>query len=282
LLVVISIIAVLIGVMLPALGSAKGAATVARELANARSLMQGYLAYADEHRGYLLPARIEPGLGPEILHDTPRDHLGNPVTGEPAARFFWRLAPYLEYNFQALYRDQERLESLLESASRGFDPEETSQAYLDYYALTVYPGFGLNQNFVGGKPEYYTPTGAPSNYDRFFGRGFWVARLDDAPDPSGLLAFASSAIIFQNEFIDGYFTVEAPYFTNARWRSFGSPTGHGATPEQFGHVWPVYNTTVVAGFLDGHAEGLGWTDAQDMRLWSPAADAPDWRLTMRR
>lgn len=284
LLVVISIISVLIGIILPALGSARGAARIARQLAAAQQIMQGYTMYANDHKGYLLPAKIKPGLGPKEIHEPVIDSAGRPVQGQPAIRFLWRLAPYVDYNLEVFFRDEQFLDDALERISGSQGPlEPGATGYFDYYNLTVYPSFGVNSQFVGGAPDYYT-----TNFNRYYSltpagpTGWWVKKLSDVRDPSMLFAMVSSAQVFQGSFFDGYFEVLPPRFSNAsngnRWQETGLPTRPGASPERFGHVWPVYGATTVAGLLDGHAKSFTWTQTQDMRHWAPRADTADWEL----
>lgn len=65
LLVVISVIAILIGLLLPALGSARQAARSAVCLSNIRQLQIASLMYADDNRGRLIePGLPEGGIGP--------------------------------------------------------------------------------------------------------------------------------------------------------------------------------------------------------------------------
>ncbi|HUV63427.1 MAG TPA: type II secretion system protein, partial [Sedimentisphaerales bacterium] len=54
LLVVIAIIAILMAVLMPALQAAKKQATMARCLTNHRSLLAGWIMYADENDGLLM------------------------------------------------------------------------------------------------------------------------------------------------------------------------------------------------------------------------------------
>jgi len=68
LLVVIGIIAVLIGILLPALSKAREQAQMTQCLSNLRSIGQGMMEYAADHKGCMVPCRIfegtEPGAGP--------------------------------------------------------------------------------------------------------------------------------------------------------------------------------------------------------------------------
>lgn len=263
LLVVIAIIALLLGVLLPALGRAKGAAAVAQQLAAAQQLMQGYLMYAEEHRGFVLPAFVEPGVGPSAIHEPVMDHLGRTVTGQAAKRYFWRLLPYLDDNFEVFYRDRTLLEELL----RGDDT----------YQLSVFPGFGLNYKFVGGQPGYYSNQLYQQSV--YGARGWFVAKVDDADRPAELFTFVSAASTLSGRFVDGYFQAGAPTTSpGPMWQDNGLPTASSAAPEGFGNVWPVEHDIAVAGMFDGHAEAVGWSPLRDMRRWAPKADSEHWKL----
>lgn len=68
LLVVIAIIAVLIGMLLPALGKARHAARVTRDLAGLHNLQLAQGLYADDHRGRLIDVGLaHGGVGDESL-----------------------------------------------------------------------------------------------------------------------------------------------------------------------------------------------------------------------
>lgn len=81
LLVVIAIIGLLIGVLLPALGSARRTARGAANLANLRSLGQAMELYVNEH-GLFPPMRLPNG----------QTHQ---ATGRPRARWHWALGDYV-------------------------------------------------------------------------------------------------------------------------------------------------------------------------------------------
>jgi prepilin-type N-terminal cleavage/methylation domain-containing protein len=63
LLVVIGIIAVLIGILLPALSRAREQANTVKCAANMRQLYQAALIYSNIYKGYILPSRLKSGVG---------------------------------------------------------------------------------------------------------------------------------------------------------------------------------------------------------------------------
>lgn len=275
LLVVISIIAVLISLLAPALSSARDQATIARELARGRDNALAYQMFASDHREYLVMARTELMRAiPEPLRERPRDLSGRPLSGLQARNWFWRLAPYLEDNLQAFYRDSEHLQAI------------SDRGATNYYLSTWYPAFGINHRFVGGEPDYYPAErgSGPTRTARLFGDDFWVRRMTDPMRPSRLLAMASAATYepTAGRVVEGFYQVNPPAFSDVNagdaWTSIAPPEP-GDDPGQTGNVAPVAAGAVVGVHLDGHAESYPWDEiATDMRLWAPGADAPGWRL----
>lgn len=281
LLAVVSIIAVLIGILLPALGRARDTAVVARELARGRDTSLAYLMFASDHQDFVLPAEIEISRRfPRPLRAAPKDLFGRPITGEPARRWFWRLLPYLDDNPSALFRDP-TVRATIRTAEEDFE----------YYRYTLYTGFGINERFVGGLEEFYRSDLPPFARDQsidYYGDKFWVRRLGDAPRPSGLLAMASSGYAGETNadggFYEGYYRVQPPYYsalsTHPLWSSLAAPSPEDS-PGANGNVRPVAGRSVIGVMLDGHAEAIDWDRlSSDMRLWAPHADTPDWRLPL--
>jgi prepilin-type N-terminal cleavage/methylation domain-containing protein/prepilin-type processing-associated H-X9-DG protein len=76
LLVVIGIIAVLIGILLPALGKARDQAKTVTCASNLRQLWAAVNIYSNMHRGYCLPARVASGVGQTTAYWCGVDTLG--------------------------------------------------------------------------------------------------------------------------------------------------------------------------------------------------------------
>ncbi len=269
LLVVVAIIALLVGILLPALGAARDIARQTVELSAGQQLMTAYALYADDHDGALMPG-YAPG---EMCAEMPRAGVrtldvrnedGEPLYGIAAQRYPWRIAPYLEYNFEALYKDTRVLQSYRESD-------------LYEYIISVSPSLGINATFLGGDADNF----AFDDRARAAWGGFFLTRMDQARSPDRLLVFGSARGVDGAEgrdganVVPGYFKISPPYFLNRSW----APTFKQAFfPSQFGFLDLRYSAKAVTASLDGHAAVLDEASLQDMRRWSDQADAPDWSL----
>jgi prepilin-type N-terminal cleavage/methylation domain-containing protein len=113
LLLVIAIIALLVSLLIPGLGQARKMCFQARELSAAQQLMAAFALYADDSKGKILPGFPSASMvaGPLVV----TDESGERLTGDVAQRYPWRLAPYFDYNFRGLYKDQRVLELLREA-----------------------------------------------------------------------------------------------------------------------------------------------------------------------
>jgi prepilin-type N-terminal cleavage/methylation domain-containing protein len=280
LLVVIGVIALLLGILLPALSAAKSSGRQALELSTARQLMGAYTAYAAAHKDFVLP-----GYGDKVPN-TPNgrvlrayDAKGKEIAGgqldTARKRYVWRLAPYLNYELRGLYTNQN--EELLENLDQ--------QAYADYlYKASVSPSLGLNSEWVGGDADAYgfLPPDSPLRNAFDFNR-YYVTAMAQARNPDKLLVFASgrgkSPNPSEGGIVEGYFRVRSPYFTTLtgyRWSTEYDP--NDPEPANYGYLSPRYGGNVVTAFIDGHADVLDKRKLKDMRHWANWADAPDWRL----
>jgi prepilin-type N-terminal cleavage/methylation domain-containing protein len=269
LLVVIAIIGVITSILLPALGRARQAAKATVELAAMQQVLTGYMAYADDHKGAVLPgyipaAWVSDNPPPGVTAWEVYDDAGERIYGVRAQRYAWRLAPYLDYNVAALYKDPQLLARYRERE--------------DYqYIVSVSPSFGLNADFIGGKalPGF----GFNANALRQWGP-FYITRLDQARRPDHLLAFASAHGVNPDggDPVHGYFDVSSPYFLDRRWtaayRTEDPPGVHGNLDARHGGK-------AVIGSLDGHAALASPIELEDMRWWSNQATRTDWALGAR-
>jgi prepilin-type N-terminal cleavage/methylation domain-containing protein len=271
LLVVISIIALLVSILLPAVGRCRQLARQSREYAAASQLMAAFTVYTNENRGTVLPGYTTsssvaptppPGVRPIVVHD----EKGERVYGQSARRYPWRIAPMLDYNLRGLYLDDKVLERYTERSDV-------------QYAVSVSPSLGINADFVGGKAN--PGLGFNDNAVRTYGQ-FYVTKIESARNPSRLIAFASARGVDAESgmggdgVISGFHTVDAPSFLAPRW-SAGAYAESG-DPTEFGNVHPRHFGRAVVAAVDGHAEGLGIDDLRDMTRWANQATRPDWQL----
>lgn len=273
LLVVIAAISILVGLLLPALSHARKCAVMTGELSAARQMMAGYLMYAHDHNGSVMPGFPSR----EMMQDgsiVVRDSRGTRITGAHAQRYPLRLLPYLEFNDDILTRD---------SAHASQMSQINEQAGQTDYGVSLVPRFGLNQAFIGGSGDR-DETGVAFSASRHireraarWGRGWYVGKIDLAPRPSQLACFFSASSLGQgNQIQNGYYRVTPPRFTRAIWTTTMPPRIE--QPERTGNVAFVFMNRTVSTMLDGHAETLDFMQVQDMRRWSPQANEPEWML----
>lgn len=259
LLVVMVVITVLLALICPALGRAKAVARQTRELSTGAQLMRAYLTYSTDFRSWVLP-----GYTPNTwtTSGSVRDETGAAVLGQPARRYPWRIAPYLDYTFAGLYDDRNILERY--------------SARPDYqYVVSLSPSMGINADFVGGNDENgiaFTSLGA-----RLYGK-FYIQRIDDATRSSSLIVFASSrGVDPDGGTVNGFHRVDAPAFTTPRWSS--AKQTDDSQPQEHGYVHARFAGTAVVSFIDGHGDAKSIDDLRDMRLWADKATSPTWTVT---
>lgn len=267
LLVVIAIISILISILLPSLGAARGLAKATRELAAAQQTMLAFQLYAQDNGGRLLTGM--PDRRDVAGRGAPLDDLGDPIA-DPiiAQRYPWRLAPYFDYNFRGLYGDTKALAALRERQD-------------DFvYTVSLYPSLGMNVAYVGGSVNHLGDTTS----QRVFGKVF-LERDDQASRPTEVIAFASARFrgpgtIEELPEPEGFFRVEAPTFGVGWQETYDDrATNPGVNS---GFVSLRHGGKAVTAMLDGHAEVLGWQELRDMRRWADQATRVDWEPEPRR
>ncbi|MBL9137465.1 MAG: type II secretion system protein [Verrucomicrobiales bacterium] len=263
LLVVMAIVAILASLLGPALGRAKRQARKANEINSARQLMTAWQLYADDHNDRLLPG-FRRGF-------QAKDDRGNELVAEVAARYPWRLAPFLGNNFDVIYANENR--AFLDQFRRLEDPT------LGVYAASVYPSLGINSIFVGGDDELPPTDLAVSRFG-----DFCALQSTQIERPSDLMVFVSARAPLEflptparpeGRIVNGFHIVKPPYLVGRNWAAHWDPADG---PVAWGFVHPRYTGRAVAAHADGHVDSPGLRDLQDMRRWANPANSPDWVL----
>jgi prepilin-type N-terminal cleavage/methylation domain-containing protein len=256
LLVVIAIIAILAGLLLPALAKAKTKAHMIEEISAARQLMLGVQMYADDHNDAVFPG---------YFADTSAvDDQGQPLTFPENARYPWRMVPYMTGSMSLIYS----------GVNRAKLTELQSENHSDYvYAVSLFPSLGINSYFIGGNQTEFPAVTANAK----FGGDTVITRLGQSIHPSDLMAFMSARSDVSGDNAQGYYEITPPYLTARQWAASYSD---GLQPVQWGYVAPRFSNHAVSAMLDGHSENFNLTQMQDMRHWCNTVNQPDGLLTI--
>jgi len=260
LLVVISIIAMLISILLPALGAARTSAEQVAEMAAARQLAQVQVMYADDYDGYYISADYQPSSDVTVSGF-------NGVALSPfdpsRGRYPYRLGGYLNGVLKGLTHVGDTLQYI----------EIGSPTSTDIYIGSLAPSFGLNGEYVGGMYLPHTSISLGQGAAAAWRPEMVLRPGVEAISQSGLIAFASARSYTgpgSTEYF-GYYYVRAPYgYANTDW-SASDYDRYGANATDWGRVDPRYHDAAVVGFTDGHAETMKLDALRDMRLWSNEA-----------
>jgi prepilin-type N-terminal cleavage/methylation domain-containing protein len=255
LLVVIAIIAILAGMLLPALAKAKQRANQVNEFNAARQLMLSWQMYADDQGDRVL-------IGYSSQCEA-FDNRGNALSSPIRDRYPWRIAPYLAHNFKTIYVNQSR---------QFLDQAEAMSHESFVYRASLYPSLGYNSVFLGGDEAKFNPEVATPG----FGTSWLVTKTVQIKRPSELFAFVSTRTVGESGKLEpGYYVAHPPYLRTRQWDA----TFDVARPaEKFGYVHPRWSQRAVTAQTDGHVETANETALQDMRHWCNTADSADWTL----
>ncbi|MEO1583824.1 MAG: prepilin-type N-terminal cleavage/methylation domain-containing protein [Planctomycetota bacterium] len=261
LLVVISIIGLLIGILLPALGRARATATGVVCLSNMRQLAIAQVMYADDNDGTLVNAGIDHGsVGKParswIRQLAPYFDGGSPVVRSPGDRSrFWPEAEGGQSDGPTLDQILLAVDAI---SARGGDPEaleDEVDSYFNGLAPTRWTSYGLNDYLTTKGPEYPDPRfGEIEPYrnlnriQRPTGTIQWVLMIEDEDvGQGGRPQFAVSDHVHP---IDWGEAALGPWLQASKQMEIAA---HGGKPDS-----PEAKATYA--FLDGHAQLLSFDD----------------------
>lgn len=285
-LVVIAVTALLISILLPALGHVKATAAQSREAAAGKQIVTGYLLYSTDNKGTLLPGYLksewaDPSRGSShqvLAWDNPHDASDSTrLTGTIVRKYPWRLAPYIDYSLESLIVNRQ-----LYSDSRSLPDDRNSRMGFQW-AFSQNPSFGLNTTFVGGDAKrggFFAP--ATLRWGSFY-----VTRADQPifPDKLTIFATARGDSPSTNMVVPGNHRIEGPWNASSgtnvvpsftRWGAPPGPFNPDRSPGTYGHLDFRHFGKCVTTTFDGHADLHSVKDMTDMRRWSNQATSADW------
>jgi prepilin-type N-terminal cleavage/methylation domain-containing protein len=205
LLVVIAIIALLIGILLPALGKARQTARQLKEQAACAETAKAYMVYLGTYKDELLPGYsnwswAHPHTGKvNMMPPDPADPTRK-MEGDVIKSWPWRLIALADFPAHAMQIDAPTLKLFDSRNKLPSRTTTTTNVYDDtskyQYSITKHPTFGLNAIFVGGSYAHGAfPNGGPNGEGSVpisQGGQFYTTALYRVNNPSGLLVFAGA------------------------------------------------------------------------------------------
>ncbi|MBL4810680.1 MAG: prepilin-type N-terminal cleavage/methylation domain-containing protein [Phycisphaerales bacterium] len=240
LLVVIAIIALLIGIMLPALGSARASAQALKNTTNLRSLQLGIQLYAIEYKSFP-PFRLPQGQS-------------HPETNRPRARWQWFAGdqvgrPYSPQNQQEL-DDFMNANAIHRIDNEVFiDPTQNLEDFIRGSTQQIEAirngSYGYNYHYLGNSKTTH-PIGQYNN---------WPVREHSIHNPAKTISIGDSLGNQETYEETGYrehsYTLDPPRLDTLNNNAHAFAQSNIQSPAQIRH-----NGKAAMAFLDGHVELL--------------------------
>jgi len=315
LLVVIAIIALLIGILLPALGTARMSSKALAEQAALKQQLTAYANYLTDQKDRTLPAAPHWNWvhGQNYYSMAPGDPFESSqyLYHSIAKTWLWHFVKTMNYTNQM----QIDKGTYADFRDRSMTPTNISGHFRDYgsntYAAAVafHPSFGYNGVYVGGAYTHgafrrTAANGTPSSNTISQGGTFYMTKGSDAQRTDKLIVFASSrgGDVMDGGFWGwgqddpnsgrmrpGYWMVTPPK-PHPRYRGTGAYQLGGGwnssnkfDASRVAGTWGMldvrYFNKAATGMIDGHVKSQTIEDLRDMRKWSNNARTADWNFT---
>jgi prepilin-type N-terminal cleavage/methylation domain-containing protein/prepilin-type processing-associated H-X9-DG protein len=252
LLVVIGIIALLVALIVPAANKARESARRVQCLANLRQLTAAVLAYVTDDPGQCFPDAGS-GNAPVLAPLSPRTHNKPPYTPLNANAYVLpsiggSLRKYLGENARALWVcPSAPTEGVVEAAViEGNDP---------YNGTGPNDKFLPNYNYLAGK-EFFTLVGNDSPFAKHYKLREWAARNISGLRMTQVTAggrSAASVVLFHDRYSTFHSETKAEIYNVQQGKFYGN-----------------------FGYLDGHAEGHSYTNADQYIAQTHGAIRQSW------
>jgi len=292
-LVVIAIIAVLVGLIFPALGSAKRRAHKTSELNDLKNVGHAWMMYANSSADAALPGFLEVPVQKPRVQGVSRgwgvkykypDNSTIPLDSTNlTGPWTWRLLGYLSFEHR-----------LIHSYLNETDPDPFTLVS-EGKKVAYEPAFGYNALYVGGwwdMVDYDLPTPR----FKFFDHCDLATMSHPLVIPTGvgqirrpdqLVTFCAATNPGK---VGDYrkFTAETPGFhavmppivgTQDKWMPLKDDVTGGVSVADSGAWIPLirHTRTIAVLCADGHVEEQGYAGLYDMRKWADSADVPMYR-----
>jgi len=280
LLVVVSIVALLMALLLPALGRAREASRRAVCLGQLRSFGQGLAMYVGQHNGYLPGPNTSGGHIPQgapvsVIGDRNIDPTYNMDWISPTMGDMLNLPNDRNERIQAIFNDELRCPSNDVEYDFLFNGSDVPVSGLNYASYSSPLGFHATEN--SSPTDFDTSVNnnvprAPDNYS---------FRIDEVGPPSnkvwaleGVRYVRADGQVSYNDFVwqdeGGNFMTHSPAYGNLR--APGSPhqTTGGIRPTEASLQYAYrHDSGMNMIFFDGHGERVNNEDSRDTALYFP-------------